>query len=81
MPYFAYVLKSLKNAIHYYGSTSNLSTRLDSHNSGRSKFTKVYRPWKIIYSEEFDTRSDAVRREMFFKSIDGNIWLKEKGIL
>ncbi len=81
MSYFAYVLHSLKDGIHYYGSTSNLSNRLKSHNSGKSKFTKGHRPWEIIYSEEFNTRSEAMQREMFFKSIDGHNWLKENRII
>jgi len=81
MHFFTYVLHSLKDGIHYYGSTSNLDSRLKVHNSGKSKFTKGHRPWEITYSEKFNTRSEAMKREMFFKSIDGNIWLKEKGII
>jgi putative endonuclease len=81
MAFFAYVLHSLKDGIHYYGSTANLISRLKIHNSGKSKFTKGHIPWEIIYTEEFNTRSEAMKREMFFKSIDGNIWLKEKGII
>jgi putative endonuclease len=81
MVYFAYVLLSLKDGIHYYGSSSNLSSRLKSHNAGKSKFTKGHRPWELIYSEEFETRSEAMKRELFFKSIDGSIWLKENGII
>jgi len=77
MPYFTYVLRSLKDGIHYYGSTANLQNRLKNHNTGKSKFTKGHRPWEIIYFEEFNSRSDAVKREMFFKSIEGKIWLKE----
>jgi putative endonuclease len=81
MPYFAYVLHSLKDGIHYYGSSSNLSNRLKAHNSGKSKFTKGHRPWEIIYFEQFETRSDAIKRELFFKSVNGNIWLKKEGII
>ena len=81
MHFFTYVLHSLKDGIHYYGSTSNLDSRLKVHNSGKSKFTKGHRPWEITYSEEFNTRAEAMQREMFFKSIDGNIWLKKEGII
>ena len=81
MSYFAYVLKSLKSGIHYYGSTSDLKKRLKNHNAGKSKFTKGHRPWEIIYSEKYDTRTEAIKRERFFKSIDGKIWLKGKGII
>ncbi len=81
MIFYAYILLSLKDGIHYYGSTANLDIRLKAHNSGKSKFTKGHRPWKIIYSEEFKTRSEAMQREMFFKSVNGRIWLKDKKVL
>ena len=69
--FYTYVLLSGKSGIHYYGSTKNLEDRLDAHNSGKVKFTKAHMPWKLVYSECFPTRSDAAKRELFFKSIDG----------
>jgi putative endonuclease len=51
------------------------------HNSGKSKFTKGHRPWQIKYFEQFETRSEAMRREKFFKSIDGYNFLKENKII
>lgn len=65
MKYFAYILRSLKSNIHYYGSTSNLDGRLSVHNSGKVTFTKPHKPWTIIYFEEFETRSEAMKRERF----------------
>jgi len=79
--YYAYILKSLKCERHYYGHTDDLQDRLKRHNQGKVRSTKAYRPWKIIYYETFPTRSEAYRREMFFKSIEGRIWLKEQGII
>ncbi len=38
--------------------------------------TKHRRPFEIIYYEEFENKTDAIRREKFFKSIDGYNWLK-----
>jgi len=54
---------------------------LEEHNNGLSGYTKKYIPWKLIYSEEFTTRSEAMMREKFFKSIAGYHWLKEKNII
>jgi len=81
MKYYSYILLSKKDGIHYYGSTSNLEKRLKSHNSGQVKFTKGHRPWKIIYSEIFNSRSEASKRELFYKSIDGYNWLKKENII
>ena len=81
MSFYAYILLSSEDGLHYYGSTSNLENRLKAHNSGKSKFTKGHRPWKNIYSEKFETRSETMRRETFFKSINGRNWLKKENII
>ncbi len=79
--YYAYILESIKSKRHYFGSTQNIEGRLKTHNAGKVRSTKHYRPWKIHYYETFETRSEAYKREMFFKSLEGRIWLKKQGIL
>jgi putative endonuclease len=78
--YFTYIIKSRKDNTYYYGSTNNLEKRLVIHNLGKVKYTKGHRPWLLHYSERFEKRSDAVQRELFFKSIDGYNWLKQNKI-
>ncbi len=78
--YFAYILKSNKDNSYYYGSTENLLNRLKLHNAGKVRYTKSHRPWIIHYHEEFGTRTEAVKRELFFKSIAGYNWLKKNNI-
>ncbi|WP_339815524.1 GIY-YIG nuclease family protein [uncultured Imperialibacter sp.] len=79
--FFTYILKSEVDQTHYYGHSSNLLERLKKHNGGKVRSTKAKRPWKILYYEEFETKSEAYKREMFFKSIDGYRFLKDKGII
>jgi putative endonuclease len=79
--YFAYILKSCKSGIHYYGSSADPQKRLFEHNAGKQRFTKGHMPWILIYQEAFTTRAEAVKRERFFKSIEGYQWLKDKAIL
>ncbi|HVZ76144.1 MAG TPA: GIY-YIG nuclease family protein [Candidatus Paceibacterota bacterium] len=74
--FWIYVLKSEKFDISYVGSAENIERRLIQHNNGVSKFTKKYRPWKVIYSESYTTRSDALQREKFLKSKSGRKFLK-----
>ncbi|MEK7578484.1 MAG: GIY-YIG nuclease family protein [Patescibacteria group bacterium] len=66
--YYTYILKSLKNGKYYTGSTNDLVERLKRHNAGRNKSTKAGIPWKLIYSESFQTKQDAYRKEMQIKS-------------
>ena len=67
MPYFVYIIQSLKDCSYYIGSTQDLDERLDRHNQGRTVYTKGKRPWELVYSEEVTNRSSAVRREAEIK--------------
>ena len=78
MNYYVYFLKSLKNNDLYIGSTEDLENRLWFHNSGKVRSTKFYRPWQLLGSESFVTRSEAVKREKFLKSHQQRDLLKIK---
>jgi putative endonuclease len=80
MKFYAYILRSLKDQGFYYGFTSDLKMRLSFHNEGLVRSTKSRMPFCIHYYEEFDSKSAALKREKFFKSIDGYNWLKSNGI-
>ena len=67
MPYFAYIIQSEKDGSYYVGSTRGLHDRLNRHNQGRSTYTKLKRPWVLVYSEEFADRASAVKREREIK--------------
>ena len=70
-----YVLSSSSTGKRYIGQTSNLSLRLKAHNTGESKYTKNRGPWRVIYQEEFSTRSEAMAREKFLKTGKGREFL------
>ena len=75
--FYTYIIKSQKFDKYYIGYTNNLNDRLDTHNSGRSTYTKRYKPWKIIYYEIFNNRTKALSREKYFKSAAERKWLKK----
>lgn len=79
--YYAYILRSEKDGKHYYGSTVNIENRLAKHNKGDVRATKGRRPLVLHYIEEFKTRSEAYKREQFFKTIEGYNWLKQAQII
>jgi putative endonuclease len=79
--FIVYVLKSLSSDKHYVGYTSDLEKRIQDHNSGLSKYTSRHCPWKLIYKEEYSTRSEAMKREKFFKSYEGRKWLFTNNIM
>jgi putative endonuclease len=67
MPYYTYILQSQKNGRYYIGSSSDPERRLQEHNWSRTPSTKTGIPWEIVYTEEYETRSEAVSREYQIK--------------
>ena len=65
--YFFYILQSESDGTYYTGHTQNLVTRLKQHNKGKSTYTSRHIPYKLIYSEVFSTRQEAMAREKEIK--------------
>ena len=70
--YYTYILESDSTGRYYIGSTNDLERRLTRHNDPNytgSKTTKRFKgPWKLVYAESFETRSQAMAREKQIKS-------------
>lgn len=75
--FYVYVLQSLKYAKTYVGHTDDIYRRLEEHNRGHSAYTKRYKPWRIIYTEEFLTEKEAIDRERYYKSHAGRVKLQK----
>ncbi len=77
MKFYVYILiNNLKNKT-YVGYTNNLINRLKEHNSGESFYTKRFGPWEIIFTEQFKTKNEAIKKEKYFKSASGRKWIKK----
>jgi len=65
--YFIYILRNIHGRL-YIGQTNNLEQRLKDHKTHHgAKFIKDYGDFKLVYNEEFRTRSDAMKREKQLK--------------
>jgi putative endonuclease len=62
----------------YKGSTENLEKRINYHNQGKVTFTSKYTPWELVFFETFETRSEAVKREKWYKTGVGREWIKRQ---
>ena len=76
--YYAYVLQSDKFNRSYKGCCSDLEIRLKAHNTGKTKSTKPFRPWRLVYWEEFETFAEARERERYFKTAAGRRFIINK---
>lgn len=67
--HYVYILKCKDNSL-YTGWTTDIEKRLKAHNSGKgAKYTKSRKPVVLVYKEEFDSKSDALRREAAIKKL------------
>lgn len=67
----------MKDGRTYVGSTNNLRRRLKQHNSCKVKSTKHRIPFKVLFTEEFETLMEARKREVWWKSGAGRRKLKK----
>lgn len=68
-----YILQSQKDGSYYIGSADDFEQRLIRHNKGYSAYTKNKGPFEVIYKEEYNTRSEAKKREYYLKSLKSRI--------
>jgi putative endonuclease len=65
--YNVYILLC-KDGSYYTGSTNDVEARFKDHLAGKgARYTKSHKPLKIIYKEEFATKSEALKREAEIK--------------
>jgi len=76
MAYAVYAIQSSVDDRIYVGFSENLENRLKEHNHGKTKSTKGFRPWVLIYYDEVETRIEARKREKYLKSGCGKEFLK-----
>ena len=76
MIFIVYILFSEKFNKHYVGFTSNLLMRFQSHNEFGKDWTARYRPWKIIYTKEFEIKIQAMNYEKWLKTGAGRDFIK-----
>ena len=71
--WYVYILLCEDNSL-YTGITNNLEKRFSEHLDRKgSKYTRSHKPLKIIYQENFSTKSQSLKREIEIKS-----WNREK---
>ena len=66
---YVYILEC-SDGSWYTGWTNDLEHRIETHNSGQgAKYTRSRLPVRLIYSEEYETASQARNREYAIKRL------------
>ncbi len=67
MKHYVYILHSQLKDRYYIGSAADTQKRLLRHNAGATPSTKSGRPWKIVYTKDFDSKTEALKFENYLK--------------
>jgi len=62
---------------YYTGYTQNLSERLLEHNAGATPSTRPGIPWVIVYKEECENKSAAIKRENYIKKMKSRKYIEQ----
>ena len=77
MKHFIYILYSETRDRYYIGSSADVNERLIRHNAGAVLTTKSGRPWKVVYSETFSSKTEALKRELYLKRMKSRVYLED----
>ncbi|MDD2694227.1 MAG: GIY-YIG nuclease family protein [Candidatus Gracilibacteria bacterium] len=68
--YFTYILRCADDTL-YTGITTDIERRVFEHNhtDKGAKYTKIRRPVKLVYQEQYDSRSEASKQEYAIKQM------------
>lgn len=74
---FVYVLRSVPAPARFYvGLTSDIGSRLATHNSGGSQHTAQLRPWELVVSLELGNENSAIAFDRYLKTGSGRAFAK-----
>jgi len=73
--FYVYILRCKDNSL-YIGLTMDIESRLGQHRERKVKWTMSRLPVELVYSEKFENREIARRREKELKTGFGRKWLK-----
>ena len=74
--YYTYILLIEDNSL-YCGYTDDVKRRFQAHMEGKgAKFTRAHKPVKIVYTKEFNTKSEAMKEEYRIKHLPRSEKLK-----
>jgi putative endonuclease len=68
--YYIYILECSDKTL-YIGSTNDVEKRIVAHNTSKvaAKYTRARRPVILKYTESFETKSEALKRELILKKL------------
>ena len=77
--HYVYLIESLSHpGQRYVGLAGDIPQRLCEHNSGKSRYTSRYRPWRLVSYVAFEERAKAASFERYLKSGSGHAFANRR---
>jgi putative endonuclease len=77
--FYVYLLRSERNpAKTYVGFTANMKTRLVAHNTGQSRHSAKFRPWRLDGYFAFSSEQRAREFEVYLKTASGIAFARKR---
>ena len=77
--FYVYLIRSERfPEQRYIGFTTNLKTRIATHNAGRSVHTAKYKPWKLVGYHAFAEKRKAQEFEYYLKTGSGQAFANKR---
>jgi putative endonuclease len=54
-----------------------VDVRLSRHNAGATISTKSGIPWKVVYREEFNSKTEAIKHEYYLKRLKSRVFIEK----
>lgn len=75
--FYIYILYSSNIDKYYIGFTEDLNDRIYKHNNKHRGFTASANDWELKYSEEFNTKQEAIKREKEIKNWKSRVMIEK----
>ncbi|MCX6810677.1 MAG: GIY-YIG nuclease family protein [Candidatus Berkelbacteria bacterium] len=78
--YYVYIIENIIDKSWYIGFSTDVDRRLLEHNTkSGGKFTRQKSgQWRLIYTEGYQNKMDALGREKFLKSGSGRRFIRKQ---
>ena len=77
LPFFTYILQSQRDGSFYVGFSHNPTLRCQRHNDGGTRSTRAGRPWRIMWTRQFSSKSEALAFERHLKKMKSRTYLEK----
>ena len=76
MKFHFYIIFSPSSNKYYIGHTEDMEARLIRHNQKSKGYTGPHNDWKLVYSEQYESKTEAYARERQVKN-----WKSRKRVI